>query len=248
MNYCDYDNLLTYPTGSFSSKHKTQISDCLVEVDKDSSFNKEIVNSFLNSEYRTYKAIKTIILYRLFGSFKNDVTDKDEKPRGAKINGIYTSTEFAESIIDAKIRLALDPSWKNPKVYEIKILVPKGTQISVGYVAPIKLKSETTLEGQAEQVLLPRDWPTSWIVGFRRVTSRQLQKIPEYSSVKTDDDILKRISCVNKKDLYSKVCPICGCEDVVALSNEKQFDIVGCKGNIYKMKYHCNNDKCKYYW
>ncbi len=247
MNCCDYDNLSTYPTGSFSIKYKTQLFNCMVEVEKDNTLDKDTVNSFLNSEYRTYKTVKEIVLYRLFGSFKNDITDIDEKPRGAKINGIYASTEFAESIIDAKIRLALDPGWKNPKVYEIKIVVPAGTIISVGLVAPIALKTKTILDGQAEQILLPKDWPINWIVGFRRVTSRQLQKLPEFTSVQSEN-ILKQICCVNKKDLYNKICPICGCENVEVLSDKEQFNIIGCKGNTYIMRYHCKNVNCEYFW
>lgn len=248
MNYCDYDDLSTYLTGSFSGKYKTKISDCLVEVEKDISFDEATVRSFLNAEYRTYETTKEITLYRLFGSFKDDVDDKEESPRGARVNGIYATTEFAESIIDAKIRLALEPVWKNPKMYEAKILVPVGTRISVGKVAPVILKSETVLAGHADQILLPRDWPTSWVVGFRRVTGRQLQKVPEYLRVENLEDILKQVSCVNKKDLYRKACPICGCEEVEVLSVENQFDIVGCKGNTYKMRYYCTRKTCEYYW
>jgi hypothetical protein len=247
LNCCDYDALNNYPTGSFSSKYKSKIFGSLVEIEKDDSFSENTVKTFFNAEYKTYKTTKEIILYRLFGSFKNDIADKNEKPRGAKINGIYASTEFAESIIDAKIRLALDPEWKNPRVYEVKILVPAGTKISVGRVAPVALKTKTVLEGLAEQILLPKDWSTDWIVGYRRVTSRQLVKLPEYKSIKSQEE-LNKISCVNKTILYNKICPICECEEIEVLSPEKQFEIVGCKGSVFLMKYHCLNDNCQYYW
>lgn len=217
------------------------------KVDKNQTFSDEVVRSFLNSKYDTYVTLEDIILYRIFGSFKNDTDNNYEKSKGAKINGAFASTEFAESIIDAKIRFALDPGWKNTKMYEAKILVPKYTEISIGLIAPVTLKSETVLSGQADQILLPRNWPQSWIVGYRRVTSRQLQQLPEYP-YHVYEDISKDIGCINKSDLYGKVCPVCGFENITVLSPEQQFNIVGCKGNVYTMKYHCNNDRCRYYW
>ena len=45
--------------------------------------------------------------------------------------GWVATTEFAESRIDMKIRLALDPKWKNALYIEEKILVPKGTKLHV---------------------------------------------------------------------------------------------------------------------
>lgn len=211
MNFCDYDALSTYPTGSFSFKHKTNLDGKVIKTNKSTSFSNEIVKSFLNSEYFTYITLDDIILYRVFGSFKNDIKDKYEKPKGAKINGAFASTEFAESIIDAKIRFALDPTWKSTKMYEAKILVPKNTIISIGLVAPVTLKSRTVLSGQAEQILLPLNWPINWIIGYRRVTSRQLQQLPEYP-YKPYEGIPNDIGCVNKSALFGKVCPICGSE------------------------------------
>ena len=70
------------------------------------------------------------------------------------------------------MRLALDPAWFNTKMYEAKLLIPKDIVISVGIVAQVRLKTETVLSGGADQILLPREWPDSWIVGYRRVTTR----------------------------------------------------------------------------
>lgn len=246
MNCCDYDSLTTYPAGSFSSRYKTDISDCMVETKKEDLG--KLSSTFFDQEYRTYKTIKEMILYRVFGLYKKDVNDAKEEPNGAKINGSYASTEFAESIIDAKIRLALDPKWKNLKLYEAKILVPIGETIHVGKVAPVTLKSGTVLEGLADQIILPINWSVNWITGIRRVTARQLQKVPEYLSVTEYEDMLERVSCLNKEDLYKKSCPLCGWEDIEVLSPDKQFDIIGCKGNTYKMQYHCMREKCEYYW
>lgn len=247
MNCCDYDALTTYPSGEFGVKHKTNIFDKIIESEKCTEFNSDILNSFYNCEYRTYKTIEKITLYRIFGSFKTDIDESKEQPRGAKINGIYASTEFAESIIDAKIRLALHLDWKNTKMYEAKIKVPENQEISVGIVAPVELKSGTVLPGGAEQIILPKNWPLDWIIGIRRVTGRQLQKVPEYP-YSLEEALIKQITCKSKESLYTRACPVCGCESVKVLSSEEQFSFVGCEGNTYTMKYYCENSKCNYYW
>lgn len=245
MNYCDYDLLYTYPTGQFSSQHKSQINDCIVEIEKNTAYKDNIIQSFLNGKYKTYKTVAPIILYRIFGTFKCDLNNPEEKSRGALVNGAFTSTEFAESIIDAKIRFALDPQWKNTKMYEVKILVPKNTIISIGVVAPIKLKTGTILPGGAEQVLLPFKWPLKWIIGVRRVTNRQLQIVPEYPIPRKK---LKDIICTKKSNLYQLSCPLCGNEQIVQLSKHEKFLVTGAKGNKYLMRFHCMNKKCDYYW
>lgn len=53
--------------------------------------------------------------------------------------GAFATTEFAESRIDVKMRLALNPQWKNALYVEEKIVVPKDVVINVGVVAPVKL-------------------------------------------------------------------------------------------------------------
>ncbi len=86
------------------------------------------------------------------------------KDKGATWNGGFASTEFAESRIDVKIRLALKPEWYNTKLVEEKILVPKGIKLNIGLVAPVQLNTGTILDGGAEQVLLPQNWPKEWIL------------------------------------------------------------------------------------
>lgn len=94
------------------------------------------------------------------------------------MRGRFASTEFAESVIDAKLRLALDPKWANTKMYEAKLLIPPNIIISLGIVAPVKLPTGTVLPGGAEQIILPFNWPKEWIQGYRRVSGRQLQSRP----------------------------------------------------------------------
>lgn len=239
IEYCDYDLLEHYDSGTFNRKYKTELNGKIEEIDKIIYENISIVNSFVNKEYKSYRTVDNLILYRIYGKFYRD--DKKSNNDGARINGIYASTEFAESLIDAKIRLALDPRWSNTKMFEVKVLVPANTIISVGLAASVELKSGTILKGGAEQIILPFDWPKTWVVGYRRVTSRQLQTKPFFISGQPPES-------VPKDELYGLVCPKCGRERIEKLGEESQILIIGKKGGRYKMKYRCLSGDCKYYW
>ncbi len=142
MNYCDYDSMQHYESGSFAVQYKTSLVGKLEDWLK---------SSFLNGEYYTCKTLDDLILYRIFGRYSMKIKDNLYRlPTGAKSLGGFASTEFAESLIDAKIRLALDPLWLSTKAYEEKILLPQGSIINVGIVAPVKLKTGTILEGGAD--------------------------------------------------------------------------------------------------
>lgn len=237
--FCDYDVLTHYSSGTLNSKYKTDLTGKLQVIDK-IIYDETITGSFKNGEYNSYITLDDLILYRIFGQFKSNISDTI---KGARANGAFVSTEFAESLIDAKQRLALDPSWMNTKVYEAKILLPKGSEISFGIVAPIVTKSGTVLEGGADQILLPKDWSEDMIIGYRRITSRQLLNKPCFSIKKTEFDTIKKDT-----NIYKPVCPACGCDDVNILSDKERFTVVGKKGGIYEMKFNCRNSECRYYW
>lgn len=148
-----------------------------------------------------------------------------------------------------KPKLSLDPSWLKTKMYEEKILVPPGTQIFVGKVASVQLKTGTVLSGGAEQILLPSNWPRAWVVGYRRITSRQLQIPPQYRDTPPPEyDEKPRGKGIIPNSLYRLVCPRCCSEDVRKLPKQEQFVITGVKGGQYRMKYVCNENDCMYYW
>ena len=242
-NYCDYDTIVHYASGAFGSKYKTDLSGKLEETTLDTKLSEDDVNSFKDRQYKTFVTQEPIILYRLFGEYRSpEVAVRGEDPRGARVNGRYASTEFAESIIDAKIRLALKPFWFNTKMYEAKILVPVGTKISLGIVGRVELPSGDMLDGGAEQVLLPYGWDVAWIQGYRRVTARQLQKPPQYWPDLSVEAVRE------KKKLYNRICPSCGFEGTVVLPEAERFEIMGIKGNKYTMKCKCLNPLCEYYW
>lgn len=237
-NCCDYDAITLYPSGTFAGKYKTQLKGKLKRADQ-VSYNAEITSSFRDGEYRSYITVEPLTLYRVFGKYGEP--NSIELAKGSSLKGAFASTEFAESTIDAKMRLALDPAWFNTKMYEVKLVVPAGVKISVGIVAEVRLKTGTILPGGADQVLLPFGWPDGWIVGYRRIIGRQLQSVPCYSPEPVG-------VCDGKGSVYRKVCPACGCEKVRKLPIEQQFVIVGCRGNAYTMQNVCLNPECQYYW
>lgn len=242
-NCCDYDAIVHYVAGQFSSKYKTVLTGKLKEVDLDRSLSENDIYSFKDGYYRTYVNLEPLVLYRIYGQYqRKDSLDPGQYPSGARLRGRYASTEFAESAIDAKVRLALDPGWLNTKMYEAKLLVPAGTRLSVGIVASVTLPIGTILPGGADQLLLPKDWPEEWVQGYRRVTARQLQSPPCYWPEKPDAII------VGKSGLYPRLCPLCGYEHTRVLDETEQFEITGIKGNRYTMKRKCLNPGCEYYW
>lgn len=172
MNFLKNEGL-GFVSGSTNQKHKTDLTNKLEEIPL-AHLPRQIVSSFKDGMYKTSRTIDNVVLYRVYGRrYKEDV--------GAAALGAFATTEFAESRIDVKIRLALDPVWHNAKLVEEKIIVPCGVILNIGKVAPIKLRTGTILPGGADQVLLPQNWPKAWIAGYREVTSKPLMGYPCYS-------------------------------------------------------------------
>lgn len=171
---------LGFESGSSNRKYKTILdSNNTIEIEKQ-PLGDNIVKSFKDGRYRTCMTTDEIVLYRVYGLAPSGKA-------GARQLGAFATTEFAESRIDVKLRLALNPQWKNALYIEEKIIVPKGVVINIGVVAPVKLLSGTILEGGADQILLPKDWPEKWIAGYRYVTSEPLMCYPDYFTDKPSD-------------------------------------------------------------
>jgi len=138
-------------------KYSTAIDDKVTVIDKDESLPDWVKESFTDSEYRTVKTNEDMYLYRVYGG-------------NAQPGGAFVSTMPVDNKIQAKTDLALLPQWKNTRVEEAIIKVPKGTVLNIGKVAPqTNPASGTILQGGADQVLMPRDWPQEWIVGTNKV-------------------------------------------------------------------------------
>ncbi len=168
-----------FEPGSTNSKYKTILNETNIQEIEKQSLPDNIVNSFKDREYKTYITLADVVLYRVYGLTPSGTA-------GAEQIGAYATTEFAESRIDVKMRLALDPQWKNALYIEEKIIVPKDVILNIGIVAPVKMLSGTILPGGAEQIVLPKNWSEKWVVGYRYVTSEPLMKYPEYSTEKPD--------------------------------------------------------------
>lgn len=240
-NWCDYDKMKLYKPGEFNSKYKTDLNGKLKLIKKQ-YLPTLFVDSFLDGEYETYETLDDLILYRTFGKF----IEKDtQKIFGADTLGAYATTEFAESLIDVKIRLALLPKWMNTKMYEMKFSLPKGSVINMGIAGP-QPPDIKTFAGGAEQIILPQVEPDEaerWTLGYRRIGARQLTEIPLYP-YKTVETVVESMK------LYHVFCPRCqsDCIHKVSVDERDYYTFTGCKGGIYTMQYHCLNPKCSYMW
>lgn len=111
----------------------------------------DIVQTFADGEYRTVVTNEDIVVYRVFGG-------------NADAGGSFTTTTQAVNRIQAKVDNALLPEWKNTRMYEAKIVVPKGTTLNIGKVGEQIIKETgTVLTGSNDQILLPLGWNLEWI-------------------------------------------------------------------------------------
>lgn len=178
---------LFFKPADTNQKFKTKLDETTLKRVVKQDLPETIRKSFKNQEYDTYETIAELVLYRVYGV-------PPSGNGGARQKGAFATTEFAESRIDVKCRLSLDPQWKNALYIEEKLLIPKGVVLQVGAVGPVTLLSSTVLEGGADQVLLPKDWPEDWVIGYRYVTSEPLMEYPTYSTEKPDEIRYKTIS------------------------------------------------------
>ena len=185
MFCCDYDALTTYESGSFCSQYRTDLTGKIERTKLDKIKAPDDLNSFLNQAYESYITTAPLILYRVFGRFIRDSGEGE----GARATGRFISTEFAESMIDVKSRLALEPKWFNTRMYEEKLCVPAGIKFYLGIVAPVKIKSGTILSGGAQQILLTEPCRREWALGYRRIMSRQITHVPKYKLTDIPDEV-----------------------------------------------------------
>lgn len=242
-NVCDYSTMKHYNSGEFNRKYKTKLEGNIVKINKEIIEDETILKSFMNESYETYVTINNLVLYRVYGRFKRK---NQEKIFGAKLTGAFATTEFAESVYDVKMRMALDQLWGNPKMFEAKILLPTETTINIGRVAPVTSKSGTVFTGGADQILLPKDWPAEWVIGYRRVSMRQLQQVPTFKEGIPKDEIM------NVEDLYKpRTCPMCGSINNIIVYHGEDSDYGEdlCEdGTTCIARYHCLESDCLYYW
>ncbi|RDW16454.1 hypothetical protein CWR48_16350 [Oceanobacillus arenosus] len=140
-------------------KYSTHVDTEVIEIKK-VDLGKDLANTFKDGVYRTVITNKEVTLYRAFGGKADAV-------------GGFATTKLAKNRIDAKIDSALLPEWKNTRMYEAKIVVPKGEILNIGRVAlQTIIETGTILIGDADQILLPRDWSIKWIKDIRTIPSK----------------------------------------------------------------------------
>lgn len=228
---CDYNKITLYTAGEFNRKYKTYIWNKvrilpLIEIE-----NSDVKDSFLNSDYKWVETLEPLVLYRTFGRYSGE---------GSYAAGAFATTEFAESIIDVKERLALLPIWRNTKMYEAKFIVPSGEKFYAGIAAPQVTASGTVLKGGAEQIYIPdirAKWD-EWVCGYRRITSRQLDEPPEYMLGAIKEE-------VSKEELYSLMCPKCTFTQIEKLRVNDLNNNMKRSGELF---FKCCNPECGYQW
>ena len=118
-----------------------------------------IAATFKDSNYRTVITKENITVYRTFGGH-------------ADAGGTFATTSHAVNRIHTKIDLALLPEWKNTRNYEAVIEVPKGTILNIGRAEKQITKTGSILKVDADQILLPLNYPLEWIKEIRRISSK----------------------------------------------------------------------------
>ena len=144
--------------GSSNAKYLTRIENKVTGIEK-TELPEWVAKSFTDGNYRTVVTNDNVILYRTFGG-------------KADAGGGFATTMATGNRIQAKIDTALLPEWGNTRMYEAVIVVPKGQMLNIGKVAEQYTSTGANLAGQADQILLPQNWPLEWIKEIRVIPSK----------------------------------------------------------------------------
>ncbi|WP_336648269.1 hypothetical protein [Microbacterium sp. MMO-10] len=121
--------------------------------------------TFEDGAYRTVETTEAVTLFRVYG-------------HSAEQGGGFATTSTSGNRINAAMESALLPEWKNSREFEATIEVPAGQVLNIGTVAPQTTMSGAILPGGADQILLPRDWPSSWVQNVDRLPVGFQGRIP----------------------------------------------------------------------
>lgn len=131
----------------------TAINDGVRFVDQ-ASLPRGIKSTFLDGQYATVETTAPVKLFRKFGGTGNQ----------AKADGGFATTVQNAS----RSETAVFQQWSNQR-FEAQLDIPEGSVLNIGKVAPQTSRSGNRVyhRGRADQVLLPQDYPTSWITTIR---------------------------------------------------------------------------------
>jgi hypothetical protein len=132
-----------------------------------------IKNTFINGNYFTIETTAPITVYRKFGGTGNQ----------AKANGGFATTIENAS----RSETAVFQQWSNQR-FEAKFNIPEGTTLNIGKAAPQTSRSGNRIyhQGGADQVLLPQDYPVSWITSIRDGKTGIIYTLEEFQKVFPD--------------------------------------------------------------
>jgi len=110
--------------------------------------------TFMDGQYATVETISSVMLFRKFGGTGNQ----------AKANGAFATTTPNAS----RSETAVFQRWSNQR-FEAQIEVPERSLLNIGKVAPQMSRSGSRIyhQGGADQVLLPQNYPDTWIKSVR---------------------------------------------------------------------------------
>jgi len=130
-------------------------------------------NTFADGEYATVITNESVRLYRKFGGTGNQ----------AKVDGGFASTVQGAS----RSETAVFKQWSTMR-FEAQIDVPEGQVLNIGKVAAQRSASGNRVyhSGGADQVLLPQDYPTSWITSVRDGKTGITYTIDEFGTLFPD--------------------------------------------------------------
>ncbi len=147
-------------------RYKVSFYDDIKLLPKDNSLPKLVQETFLDNYYYTAEARKSIKVYRRFGGENNQ----------AKLLGNYASTITTLSRSD----LAILKKWSNMQ-FEVEIIVEKGAKLNLGKIAP-----QQGYRGGADQILLPLDYPRSWISKIIDLKTKNVYTLEDFEKLYPD--------------------------------------------------------------
>jgi hypothetical protein len=131
----------------------TAINDSVRFLDQ-ASLPRGIRSTFRDGQYATVETTSPVRLFRKFGGTGSQ----------AKANGGFATTVQNAS----RSETAVFQQWSNQR-FEAQLDIPENSVLNIGKVAPQTSRSGNSVyhRGEADQVLLPQDYPTSWITSIR---------------------------------------------------------------------------------
>ena len=122
--------------------------------------NSNLAKTFKDGYYYMIETTTKLTVYRRFGG-------------NAKLLGSFVSTVPKLS----RKELALLKKWNNMR-FEAEIIVPQNTRLYVG-----RIEEQASYKGGADQILLPKDYPSEWIRTIRDLKTGKVYTFEEYMQI-----------------------------------------------------------------